>query len=145
MESESLSMAYKRDVDKLSQYARFVNEVTSDPSKDTNNMVESIHINEEQGAHMSRLLTSCIGLSGEVGEYNDVIKKCLFQGAPMDEETVVHLKKELGDIMWYVAQGVMALDTSFEEIIDMNVAKLSDRYPGGFDALRSASRKEGDI
>ena len=60
-------MAYKRDVDKLSQYARFVNEVTSDPSKDTNNMVESIHINEEQGAHMSRLLTSCIGLSGEVG------------------------------------------------------------------------------
>ena len=103
-------MAYKRDVDKLSQYARFVNEVTSDPSKDTNNMVESIHINEEQGAHMSRLLTSCIGLSGEVGEYNDVIKKCLFQGAPMDEDTVVHLKKELGDIMWYVAQGVMALD-----------------------------------
>jgi len=138
-------MAYKSDVDKLSQYTRFVNEVTSDPSKDTNNMIESIHINEEQGARMSRLLTSCIGLSGEVGEYNDVIKKCLFQGAPMDEETMIHLKKELGDIMWYVAQGVMALDTSFEEIIDMNIAKLSDRYPGGFDALRSASRKECDI
>ena len=138
-------MAYKTDGGKLQQYVRFVDTVSSNPTKDTDNMIECIGIMEEQGAHMSRLLTSCIGLSGEVGEYNDVIKKCLFQGAPMDEETVVHLKKELGDIMWYVAQGVMALDTSFEEIIDMNVAKLSDRYPGGFDALRSASRKEGDI
>jgi len=138
-------MAYKTDGGKLQQYVRFVDTVSSNPTKDTDNMIECIGIMEEQGVKVSRLLTASIGLSGEVGEYNDVIKKCLFQGAPMDEETVVHLKKELGDIMWYVAQGVMALDTSFEEIIDMNIAKLSDRYPGGFDALRSASRKEGDI
>ena len=131
--------------DLLSDYQEFVDEVSSDQTKNTDDFINSMEIIDEQGVDPSRLMTASIGLSGEVGEYNDVIKKCLFQGAPMDEETVVHLKKELGDIMWYVAQGVMALDTSSEEIIDMNIAKLSDRYPGGFDALRSASRKEGDI
>ena len=68
-----------------------------------------------------------------------------FENKEIDEDTIRHLRSELGDICWYMAQACMALDTSFEEIIDINVAKLSDRYPGGFDALRSASRKEGDI
>jgi len=140
-------MAYKSDQQGkiLEQYVRFVDTVSSDPTKDTDNMVECIGIMEEQGVNVSRLLTASIGLSGEVGEFNDIVKKVLFQGKEVDEDTIRHLRSELGDICWYMAQACMALDTSFEEVIDMNIAKLSDRYPGGFDALRSASRKEGDI
>ena len=63
----------------------------------------------------------------------------------MDEDKIIHLRKELGDIMWYVAQACLALNTNIEEIIDINTAKLSDRYPGGFDSFRSENRKEGDI
>lgn len=140
-------MAYKSDQQGriLEQYVRFVDTVSSDPTKDTNNMIDCIGIMEEQGVNVSRLLTASIGLSGEVGEFNDIVKKVLFQGKEVDEDTIRHLRSELGDICWYMAQACMALDTSFEEVLDMNIAKLSDRYPGGFDALRSASRKEGDI
>jgi|TARA_R110002050_G_scaffold9156_2_gene32239 NTP pyrophosphatase (non-canonical NTP hydrolase) len=129
----------------LTDYINFVDTVSSDPTKNTADMINCIGIMEEQGMNTSRLLTASIGLSGEVGEFNDIVKKVLFQGKEIDEDTIRHLRSELGDICWYMAQACMALDTSFEEIIDINVAKLSDRYPGGFDALRSASRKEGDI
>ena len=138
-------MTYKTDGGKLQQYVRFVDTVSSNPTKDTDNMIECIGIMEEQGVKVSRLLTASIGLSGEVGEFNDIVKKVLFQGKEVDEDTIKHLRSELGDVCWYLAQAMIALDTSFEEVIDMNIAKLSDRYPGGFDALRSASRKEGDI
>ena len=129
----------------LTDYINFVDTVSSDPTKNTADMIDCIGIMEEQGMNTSRLLTASIGLSGEVGEFNDIVKRVLFQGKEIDEDTIRHLRSELGDICWYMAQACMALDTSFEEIIDINVAKLSDRYPGGFDALRSASRKEGDI
>ena len=138
-------MVYKTDGGKLQQYVRFVDTVSSNPTKDTDNMIECVGIMEEQGVKVSRLLTASIGLSGEVGEFNDIVKKVLFQGKEVDEDTIKHLRSELGDVCWYLAQAMIALDTSFEEVIDMNIAKLSDRYPGGFDALRSASRKEGDI
>ena len=138
-------MAYKTEGGKLQQYVRFVDTVSSNPTKDTDNMIECVGIMEEQGIKVSRLLTASIGLSGEVGEFNDIVKKVLFQGKEVDEDTIKHLRSELGDVCWYLAQAMIALDTSFEEVIDMNIAKLSDRYPGGFDALRSASRKEGDI
>ena len=138
-------MAYKTDGGKLQQYVRFVDTVSSNPTKDTDNMIECVGIMEEQGIKVSRLLTASIGLSGEVGEFNDIVKKVLFQGKEVDEDTIKHLRSELGDVCWYLAQAMIALDTSFEEVLDMNIAKLSDRYPGGFDALRSASRKEGDI
>ena len=138
-------MVYKTDGGKLQQYVRFVDTVSSNPTKDTDNMIECVGIMEEQGVKVSRLLTASIGLSGEVGEFNDIVKKVLFQGKEADEDTIKHLRSELGDVCWYLAQAMIALDTSFEEVIDMNIAKLSDRYPGGFDALKSASRKVGDI
>ena len=100
---------------------------------------------DEQGVEPSRLLTAGIGLSGEVGEFNDIVKKCIFQGKELDDDVVNHLRKELGDIMWYVAQGCIALDTNIEEIIEMNTAKLKDRYPGGFSEFRSDNRDEDDI
>ena len=133
------------DTNLLEDYVRFVDEVTSDQSKYLGDMVEALQILQEQGVEASRVITAGIGLSGEIGEFNEIIKKCIFQGKEMDEDKIIHLRKELGDIMWYVAQACLALNTNIEEIIDMNTAKLESRYPGGFDTFRSENRKEGDI
>ena len=82
--------------------------------KNLDDFIDAVEIVEEQGVDPSRLLTSGIGLSGEVGEFNEIIKKCIFQGKEMDEDTVTHLKSECGDILWYLAQACIALDTSIE-------------------------------
>ena len=129
----------------LNDYNNFVNTVTSDASKNTKDFKDALDIMEEKGIDPSRLLTASVGLSGEVGEFNDIVKKLIFQGKEIDDDTKKHLKSELGDVCWYMAQALIALDSSWEEIFDINVGKLSERYPGGFDALKSASRKVGDI
>tara|TARA_Y100001958_G_scaffold153779_1_gene141726 strand:- start:189 stop:614 length:426 start_codon:yes stop_codon:yes gene_type:complete len=132
--------------DFLTDYQEFVDEVSSDATKNNDDsFFDALDIVDEQGVEPSRLLTAGIGLSGEVGEFNDIVKKCVFQGKELDDDVVNHLRSELGDIMWYVAQGCIALDTSIEEIIDINTAKLKDRYPGGFDEFRSDNRDEDDI
>jgi len=129
----------------LEDYVSFVDEVTSDQSKDLVEMVQALEILDEQGVNPARLLTAGIGMAGECGEFNEIIKKCLFQGKEMDIDKIKHLRSELGDVMWYIAQACLALNTTIEEIIDMNTVKLESRYPGGFDAFRSENRKEGDI
>ena len=133
------------DSDLLSDYQDFVDMVTSDASKNMDDFGDALDIMDEQGVEPTRLMTASIGLSGEVGEFNDIVKKCLFQGKEMDENVVTHLKKELGDIMWYIAQGCIALGTDIEELIDINTAKLKDRYPDGFDGFRSDNRDEDDV
>ena len=133
------------DSDLLSDYQDFVDMVTSDASKNIDDFSDAVDIMDEQGIEPTRLMTASIGLSGEVGEFNDIVKKCFFQGKEMDEDVVTHLKSELGDVMWYIAQGCIALDTTIEELIDINTAKLKDRYPGGFDEFRSDNRDEDDI
>ena len=133
------------DSDLLSDYQDFVDMVTSDASKNMDDFGDAVDIMDEQGVEPTRLMTASIGLSGEVGEFNDIVKKCLFQGKEMDENVVTHLKKELGDIMWYIAQGCIALGTDIEELIDINTAKLKDRYPDGFDGFRSDNRDEDDV
>ena len=129
----------------LEDYVSFVDEVTSNQSKDLVEMVQALEILEEQGVNPARLLTAGIGMAGECGEFNEIIKKCLFQGKEMDIDKIKHLRSELGDVMWYIAQACLALNTTIEEIIDMNTVKLESRYPGGFDAFRSENRNEGDI
>ena len=129
----------------LEDYVKFVDKVTSPQSKDMFDFIEAIEIIAEQEVNPARLLTAGIGMSGEVGEFNEIIKKCLFQGKEMDENRIAHLRLELCDMLWYVAQACLALNTNIEEIIEMNTVKLESRYPGGFDAFRSENRKEGDI
>ena len=129
----------------LLDYIEFVDEVSSDATKHTDDFIDSIEVVEENGVDPSRVLTASIGLSGETGEFNDIVKKCIFQGKEMDEDTVTKLKSELGDVMWYIAQGCIALNTDIEELIDINTAKLEKRYPGGFDEFRSDNRDEDDI
>ena len=100
----------------------------------------------ENDADVPRLLTAALGLTAESGEFTEVVKKILLQGKPYNEENVFHMKRELGDICWYLAQACMALDTTFDEVIEMNVDKLKARYPGGeFDVHKSENRKDGDL
>ena len=129
------------------KYLEFVSEVTSDPSKDIAQLFRRMtDLEVEQDADVPRLLTAALGWSAESGEFTEVIKKIVLQGKPYNKENVFHLKRELGDICWYLAQACMALDTTFDEIIEMNVEKLKARYPGGeFDIRKSENRKEGDL
>lgn len=130
----------------LLDYIRFVDEVTSDESKDAQAFNDSLDIiDETSGVSPERLLTAALGICAEGGEFTEIVKKCIFQGKPMDEHTIYHLKREMGDILWYIAQGCIALDTSIEDVLYMNIEKLEDRYPNGFEAFRSENRKEGDI
>ena len=129
------------------KYLDFVTEVTSLPSTDLAALLSRItELDIEQDADVPRLLTAALGLTAESGEFTEVVKKIVFQGKPYNEENVFHMKRELGDICWYLAQACMALDTTFDEIIEMNVDKLKARYPGGeFDVHKSENRKEGDL
>ena len=130
----------------LNQYQKFVDKVTSDASKNTEKLVDRLEYVDRKNIHVSRILTAGIGLSGEVGEFNEIIKKALFQEKELDDQTVTHLKKELGDIMWYVAQACISLNSDIEEIIEINMAKLKSRYDkGSFDKEKSNIRKEEDI
>jgi NTP pyrophosphatase (non-canonical NTP hydrolase) len=130
----------------LLDYTRFVDAVTSDESKDSEAFNTSLDIIEESsGISPERMITAALGICAEGGEFTEIVKKCVFQGKPMDEHTIYHAKRELGDILWYVAQACIALDTSFEDIIYMNTEKLETRYPDGFESFRSENREEGDI
>jgi NTP pyrophosphatase (non-canonical NTP hydrolase) len=73
------------------------------------------------------------------------LRRYFFQGKEVNEETIRHLKLELGDIMWYISQACIALDTSISEIINMNIEKLEKRYPGGFEAVRSNNKSADDL
>ena len=85
-------------------------------------------------------------MSAEAGEFTEVVKKIIFQGKPVNEDNLFHLKRELGDIMWYVAQACMGLNITLDEVLQMNIDKLMSRYPGGeFDAHYSENRKDGDV
>ena len=130
---------------KLDDYQKFVTSVTSIESKSLHNL-EGRLMELDNKVNISTLLTAGIGLSSEGGEFNEIIKKCVFQGKPLDDDTVFHLKRELGDIMWYWVNACTALDLDPNDVIKENVFKLESRYPGGeFDAYFSENRKEGDL
>ena len=128
------------------KYAKFVNAVTSVQSKEHEAFIYRLQELEGEGFPSERLLTAAVGMCAEAGEFTEIIKKTVFQGKPVTEDNLFHLKREMGDIMWYFMQACMALDVSPEEIIEMNVDKLKSRYPGGeFDVHYSENRKEGDV
>ena len=127
-------------------YLEFVNAVTSQPSKDADAFEYRIQELRGEGFETHRLLTAAVGMSAESGEFTEVVKKIIFQGKPVNEENMFHLKRELGDIMWYVAQACLGLNISLDEVIEMNVDKLRSRYPGGeFDVHQSENRRQGDV
>ena len=128
------------------KYLDFVAGVPSMPSLDSDILQARIDELVANGADIPHLLTAGLGLTAESGEFTEVVKKIILQGKPYNEDNVFHMKRELGDICWYLAQACMALDTTFDEIIEMNVDKLKARYPGGeFDVHKSENRREGDL
>ena len=127
------------------RYQEFVSAVTSDCSTNFVDFADRIGDLDRQGANIERLLTAGVGINAEGGEFLEIIKKMVFQGKPWNEDNREHLIIELGDVMWYVAQATMALDISFDEVIETNVNKLKKRYPGGeFDVHNSEVRAAGD-
>ena len=129
------------------KYLDFVHDVTSTESLDYAALLTRMNKLElEDDCNLSQLLTAALGLTAESGEFTEIVKKIILQGKPYNEDNVFHMKRELGDICWYIAQACMALDTTFDEIIEMNVEKLEKRYPGGsFDVHKSENRKDGDL
>ena len=126
------------------KYTQFVNSVTSIPSQDSDAFIYRL---QELGGDVAiqRLLTAAVGISAEGGEFMEIVKKMIFQGKPANADNLEHLKIELGDVMWYVAQACMALEIDMDEVLDTNIKKLEKRYADGhFSEYYSENRKAGD-
>jgi NTP pyrophosphatase (non-canonical NTP hydrolase) len=140
----------------LLRYQEFVEAVTSKPSNDLTTFIDRLdQIDgnwdvEAQGhgpdINVPLLLTACLGLAAESGEFIEIPKKIFFQGKPLTDAEVFHLKRELGDVMWYWVNACRALNLDPNDVVEENVNKLKARYPGGeFDVHYSENRKEGDL
>jgi len=140
----------------LKKYKQFVKEVTSQPSNDLTSFMNRLdyldgNFNFETDSHgpdinVPLLLTACLGLAAESGEFCEIPKKIYFQGKPLSNEAVFHMKRELGDIMWYWINACRALNLDPNDVIEENVNKLKARYPGGeFDIHYSENRQAGDL
>ena len=140
----------------LTRYQTFVKAVTSKPSNDLTTFMDRCdeldgNFDDATQTHgpdinVPLLLTACLGLAAESGEFCEIPKKMFFQGKPLTEENVFHMKRELGDIMWYWINACRALNLDPNDVIDENVNKLKARYPGGeFDVHHSENRQQGDI
>lgn len=128
------------------KYIDFVAQTTSRPSTYFEDLATRLAELEGTGADVPKLTTAALGITAEAGEFAEVVKKIFLQGKPYNDDNIFHMKRELGDILWYLAQACMALDTDFDELMAMNVEKLSARYPDGtFDVEYSENRKEGDL
>ena len=144
--STEFTMSEDKVID-TKKYIEFVRQTTSPASSDLSSLLSRMtELEASTDADVPRLLTAALGMTAEAGEFTEVIKKIILQGKPYTEENEFHLKRELGDICWYLAQAFMALGTDFEEILQMNYEKLSARYPeGAFDVYRSENRVKGDL
>ena len=131
----------------INNYGDFVKSTTSDESLRTEVMMDRMFglQRSKEDTQFSQLLTAAIGMQAESGEFSEIIKKVIFQGKEWNEHEKFHLKRELGDVLWYWVQGCLALGFEPEEVINENIRKLSARYPQGFEVLRSENREEGDI
>ena len=121
-------------------YTDFVTKVTSDPSLDLDSLIE-----KESAIKTPRLLTAALGLGSETGEFVEIVKKMLLQGKPPSDDNIFHMKRELGDIMWYWVTACAALNLDPFEVISENQEKLAARYGEKFEIRRSEVRKEGDL
>lgn len=129
----------------FNKYQQFVDAVTSDASRDFVAFSDRIVELDLKGANIERLLTAGVGINAEGGEFLEIVKKMIFQGKPWNEDNKDHLITELGDMMWYVMQACIALETPIDQVIARNVEKLEKRYPGGaFDVFYSEHRADDD-
>ena len=132
--------------DFFATYSDFVTKVTSEPSLNIEALKKSMDdIESNSSIEMPRLLTAALGLGSETGEFVEIVKKMVLQGKPASEDNIFHMKRELGDIMWYWATACMALKLDPYEVIKENQDKLEARYGEKFEVDRSEHRKDGDL
>lgn len=130
----------------FSTYGDFVKKVTSEPSLDLDALKQSLEdVENKSPIESARLMTAALGLGSETGEFVEIVKKMFLQGKPPSEENIFHMKRELGDIMWYWITACSALDLDPFEVIKENQDKLEARYGEKFEVQRSEVRKEGDL
>lgn len=132
----------------LIKYKDFVDAVTSSASNSTADFMDRVDMlsHNEHKVNVALLLTAAIGLAAEGGEFCEIPKKIVFQGKPLDADTIFHMKRELGDVIWYWINACRALNLDPNDVIAENVKKLEARYPGGsFDVHHSEHRKSGDL
>lgn len=140
----------------INDYAKFVDTTTSKTSKNTMMLGDRLgnlcgntwHRGDEHGEELqvARLLTAVIGMMAESGEFAEVVKKKVFQAdSKFSDDEILHMKRELGDVLWYWVQGCIALGFTPEEVMLENISKLEKRYPNGFEVIRSEVREQGDI
>lgn len=140
----------------LNKYQEFVATVTSKESNDLTTFMDRLdsvdaNFDDVKGQHgpdcnVPLLLTAAIGMAAETGEFCEIPKKIFFQGKPLSDEAVFHMKRELGDVMWYWINACRALNLDPNDVIAENVNKLKARYPGGeFDPYYSENRQQGDL
>jgi len=142
----------------LNRYKDFVQAVTSQPSNDLSTFMSTLDrldanyevfdgvMKHGPDVNIPLLITACLGLAAESGEFIEIPKKIIFQGKALTDENVFHMKRELGDIMWYWINACRALNLNPNDVIAENVNKLKARYPGGeFDVHYSENRKAGDL
>ena len=132
--------------DSFNTYSEFVKKVTSEPSLDLDALKQSLEdVESKSPIESARLMTAALGLGSETGEFVEIVKKMFLQGKPPSEENIFHMKRELGDIMWYWVTACSALDLDPFEVIKENQDKLEARYGEKFEVQRSEVRKEGDL
>ena len=130
----------------FNDYAKFVVSTTSEESLSTLKLAERLlKLQTHTETEWSQLLTASIGMQAESGEFSEIIKKIIFQGKEFNEAERFHLKRELGDVLWYWVQGCTALGYTPQEVMEENIEKLESRYPNGFEVSKSEVRQEGDI
>ena len=130
----------------FNRYEEFVSAVTSEASTNFVDFADRIGELDREGANIERLLTSGVGINAEGGEFLEIVKKIAFQGKEFTAGEKEHLKVELGDVLWYVAQACIALDLSLDDVLARNISKLSARYPEGhFNSYFSENRRIDDI
>ena len=135
------------DCNNMKEYSKFVDGMLSEPSKNLDKLVDRLHIlNKVEGYSIPGLMTGSTGLVCEAAELKDIVKKVLYQGKEITPQLLDHMKKELGDVCFYFVVLCQALGTSPEEVIQLNVEKLSTRFSGGeFSVAESEVRKKGDL
>ena len=131
----------------FNKYGEFVKSTTSDESLDTYKFMERVlYLRKNHKVEVAQLATASIGMQAESGEFAEVVKKKVFQAdSQFSDDEIFHMKRELGDVLWYWVQGCIALGFTPDEVMDENIRKLEKRYPNGFEVIRSEVREKGDI
>ena len=138
---EELKNAINELANSIREFGDYIKELMNYTDSYTDLALKTL--NKDVFEQKDLILNASLGLSGEVGEVNDIIKKYMYHGHKLDDDTKEKIILELGDVCWYVALMAWAIDkTKFEDVLNKNIAKLEKRYHGEFSTEKSINRKE---